>query len=420
MNFISNIKFYDTSSLLLAGESLFEENQENKEFFLLSSITIRELKQIKDTNNKDIEVKQSARTILKLLDTHQDKYKIIWHTGINTKQFPMLINNDIRILHDAWLANNQEEYKDKIIFVTNDVSLKVIALEYFDSKKIESIIEEKEEYRGYKEVQPDEDVLALFYTYPDTNIFGCETNEYLIIRDMENKVVEAKCWTGEKYRHLKTQNLSSEWFGNIKPKDIYQQLVIDSLYNNKITMVQGPPGSGKTMLSLGFLMQQLEKGKIDKIIVFCNTVATINSAKLGYYPGDRNQKLLDSQIGNLLASKLGGITVVEELVASGKLVLLPLSDIRGYDTSNMNAGVYISEAQNMDRTLMKLALQRIGEDCICIIDGDFHQQVDDIHFAGRNNGMRRVAKIFKGQDFYGQVELRNIYRSRISQMAELI
>ena len=62
--------------------------------------------------------------------------------------------------------------------------------------------------------------------------------------------------------------------------------------------------------------------------------------------------------------------IVEQLIQEEKLVLLPLSDIRGYDTSGMNAGIYISEAQNMDVSLMKLTLQRIGEDCICIIDGD--------------------------------------------------
>lgn len=59
-------------------------------------------------------------------------------------------------------------------------------------------------------------------------------------------------------------------------------------------MVRGPAGSGKTFLSLAFLLNQLERGRIDKIIVFCNTVATKNSAKLGYYPGDKNDKLLDS------------------------------------------------------------------------------------------------------------------------------
>jgi predicted ribonuclease YlaK len=95
-----------------------------------------------------------------------------------------------------------------------------------------------------------------------------------------------------------------------------------------------------------------------------------------------------------------------------------LSDIRGYDTSGMNAGIYISEAQNMDVSLMKLALQRIGEDSICIIDGDEKTQVDDISFAGNNNGMKRVSKIFRDTDVYGEIELRKIHRSKIAQIAE--
>jgi predicted ribonuclease YlaK len=152
--------------------------------------------------------------------------------------------------------------------------------------------------------------------------------------------------------------------------DVYQAFAADSLANNKITLVKGPAGSGKTFLSLAFLMHKLERNKIDKIIVFCNTVATKNSAKLGFYPGTRDEKLLDSQIGNLLSSKLGGRLAVEQMIQQEKLILLPLSDIRGYDTSGMNAGIYISEAQNMDVELMKLTLQRIGEDSICIIDGD--------------------------------------------------
>ena len=197
-------------------------------------------------------------------------------------------------------------------------------------------------------------------------------------------------------------------------------LLADSLANNTITMVKGPAGSGKTYLSLGYLMHLLENHKIDKIIVFCNTVATKDSAKLGYYPGSRDEKLLDSQIGNLLASKFGGKIEVERLIQEEKLILLPLSDIRGYDTSGMRAGVYISEAQNMSVSLMKLALQRIGEDSICIIDGDEKTQVDSVEFAGNNNGMRRASKIFRGNDVYGEVTLKNIHRSRIAELAELM
>lgn len=40
-----------------------------------------------------------------------------------------------------------------------------------------------------------------------------------------------------------------------------------------------------TYLSLGYLMSQLEKHKIEKIIIFCNPVSTKDAAQLGYLPG---------------------------------------------------------------------------------------------------------------------------------------
>ena len=246
-------------------------------------------------------------------------------------------------------------------------------------------------------------------------------NQYLLIYEKESgKCVDQVRWDGETYRRLNYNTFTSKWFGDVKPMrgDIYQTLAADSLTNNKITMIKGPAGSGKTYLSLGFLMHKLERNKIDRIIVFCNTVATKNSAKLGYYPGTKDEKLLDSQIGNLLISKFGGRDAVERMIAEETLVLLPMSDIRGYDTSGMCAGIYISEAQNLDVDLMKLTLQRIGEDSICIIDGDCKTQVDDIHFAGSNNGMRRASQVFRGHDVYGEITLKNIHRSRIATIAE--
>lgn len=79
-------------------------------------------------------------------------------------------------------------------------------------------------------------------------------------------------------------------------------------------MLRGPAGSGKSLLSLGYLFQKLESNEIDKIIIFCNTVSARNAAKLGFYPGSRSEKLLDSQIGNMLSSKLGGTIAIEQLM----------------------------------------------------------------------------------------------------------
>ena len=166
--------------------------------------------------------------------------------------------------------------------------------------------------------------------------------------------------------------------------------------------MRGKAGSGKSYLALGYLMYLLDRGKIDKILIFCNTVAVRGAAKLGFYPGSRDEKLLDSQIGNFLASKFGSITEVEKMIDDGTLMLLPTSDIRGFDSSGMKAGIYITEAQNTSVDMMKLMLQRIGEDSIVIVEGDDEAQVDMSEYGGTNNGLRRMSQVFRGQDFYGE------------------
>ena len=97
-----------------------------------------------------------------------------------------------------------------------------------------------------------------------------------------------------------------------------------------------------------------------------------------------------------------------------------MSDIRGFDTSGMQAGIYITEAQNLDKDLMKLALQRVGDDCFCLLDGDDLAQVDLVQYAGLNNGLRRVSEVFRGDEIYGEVTLRKNYRSRIGELADLL
>lgn len=414
------IKFYDTSSLLLNLDNLFEDEAQ----IYISSITLEELEHIKTSANKDADIKYSARQLINLLDQHRGQYQVVFFS--ETMLAPFIthemtqINNDLKILGCA-LYIQQNNHNEDFVFITNDICLKHFALFFLLDHQVSSI-EDKEEYLGYKDIVMTEEEMNILYSNLDKNTYNLLINQYLIVRNEQNEVVDKLRWTENGYRHINYENFSSYLFGNVKPMkdDPYQALLADSFINNTITLVKGPAGSGKTYLSLAFLLHKLEKHEIDKIIIFCNTVATKDSAKLGYYPGTRDEKLLDSQIGNLLASKFGGRMAVEQMIQQEQLLLLPMSDIRGYDTSGMRAGIYISEAQNMSISLMKLALQRIGEDGICIIDGDCKAQVDDIQFAGNNNGMRRVSKVFKGHDIYGEVTLQQIHRSKIGQIAEYL
>ena len=66
------IKFYDTSSLLLKADTLFEDQEK----FAISSITLEELEHIKTAANKDADVKYAARKLTHILDTHMGEYDV--------------------------------------------------------------------------------------------------------------------------------------------------------------------------------------------------------------------------------------------------------------------------------------------------------------------------------------------------------
>ena len=411
--------FYDTSSLLLKANTLFEE----EENIVISSITLQELEDIKTNRNKTPDIKFAARRLLSILDSQNYSYEVVIFTQDMLEPFieqSLDISNDIRILASAYWYD-REVHPDEVVFVTNDLALKNIANLFFGNDSIISVEEDiDDKYTGFVEWTLSDEAMAEFYSHMDQNSFNCLVNEYVLLKNSAGEIVDKLRWTGEKYVPITYGAIDSIYFGKIKPYkgDPYQALLIDSFLNNKITLVKGPAGSGKSLLSLGYLFNLLDTHQIDKIIIMCNTVATKDSARLGYYPGSKDEKLLDSQIGNFLSSKLGDRCAVEQLIQQGKLMLIPISDCRGMDTSGMRAGVYFTEAQNMTTDMMKLFLQRVGEDCICIVDGDQKSQVDLNNYEGGANGMRRLSKVFRNANFYGEVTLQNIYRSQVATLAE--
>lgn len=403
------MKFLDTNAIL---------KEIPKEKFLISSITLDELENIKTSVNKDGEVKYQARKVLRKLDKGEIDYEVIM---FQEKMLKPLVRAGISITPDAKIIACAMAAGKDIEFVTNDLSCKTIAKMFLTN--VSSIGDnEEEEYTGYKEIQMTDEEMCDFYSDLSDNKFGLLPNEYLVVRDSTGAAVDIYCWNGVEHRRLKTHSFFSDYFGEVKAKkgDIYQKMACDSLVNNQLTVLRGIAGSGKSYLGLGYLFSQLDSGKIDKIIVFCNTVATKGAARLGFYPGSRNEKLLDSQVGNLLASKLGDMIAVEKLIAEEKLILLPLSDIRGFDTTGMNCGIYADEIQNTTIEMMKLMLQRIGEDSICVLCGDDKAQVDLTDYEGANNGLKRMCEVFKGESYFGAITLKNCHRSKIAKRAELL
>jgi len=204
----------------------------------------------------------------------------------------------------------------------------------------------------------------------------------------------------------------------VVPKDIYQACAIKSLKEDEFTVITGPAGTGKTLLSLGYCLERMnETGTV--IHIFVNPVKTRDTQDLGYYPGSRDEKLLSNFIGGILSSKLGDITEVERLISQGSLRIYPFSDIRGVEIKSGDI-MYITEAQNLSIDLIKLAIQRCADGSKLIIEGDAEAQVDKKSFEGYNNGLQRVIDVFTGTDCcdFGYVNLPIIYRSKIAKKAE--
>lgn len=409
-------KFFDTSSLLLLDNFTKEDN------IIISSITLQELENIKTSVHKDGELKYKVRKLLHKIHDNPELLEVwIFNESMLApiEEKSLTINDDMRILASA-IDYDNKVHPDNVEFYTNDLCLFHIANLFFGNDSIKSIKEKPiEDYIGYKEITMSEEEMSAFYMLPQCNSYNLLINEYMIIKDQKGQEVDCVKWTGEKYSPIPFYSFNSRTFGNIKPKDNYQKLACDSLRNNQFTILEGKPGSGKSLLSMSYMFEQLEKGEIDKIYIFCNPIAVRGAAKLGYYPGDKDTKLLDSVIGNFLSSKLGDITYVERLLEQGQLILIPMADCRGIDIgTDSKAILYITEAQNMSIDLMKLALQRAGENCQVILDGDVEAQLDLSEYGGNNNGLRRTAEVFKGKDLFGKVTLKNVHRSRLAEIAD--
>lgn len=409
------ITFYDTCALLELQEKAFLHP------FFISSKTLEEIEKIKTSSHKDEDIKYKARKLSHLFLSHTKHVEIIYP---NEEIFSLLDSYDLELTPDNLIISTAAylvQHKNlDVNFITCDISCFNIAKHIFQLNTSYPNTDDNN-YNGIYEVLLTDNQLADFYSNLKNNIFELENNQYLVIKNHKDQFVDLYKWTDSIHEKVLYKKYTSNIFGEIKPyhNDIYQICAMDSLAKNKLTLLKGCAGSGKSYLALGYLLAELEKGTINNITIFTNTVPTANSARLGFYPGSRIEKLYDSSIGTMLSSKFGDYDQLMRMVDEGQILLLPMCDIRGYQTKP-KSGLYITEAQNMDISLMKLALQRISEDSICIIEGDVDAQVDMTQYDGSKNGMRRLSEVFRGQEFYGEVELKNIYRSEIAKIAELM
>jgi len=406
--------YIDSNVLMDHPKKVFEDFSDSG--IQLSGFVLGELDNLKK-NGKSEEVKFQARRATRYINANRDKIKyIIDETDYNN--LPSCFDKEImdnkiisllKVLYEK--DNNTIAYSNDMLFRVKCDSLNIPCKQYeptdYDDKK----------YTGYTILDMSEYELANWYeSETKANLWNLNINEYLLLK-VNNSIVDKQRWTQQGFKSIVKKDFKSMMFGNLKPKDIFQELCIDSLHNNQFTAITGKPGSGKSLCSLMYIMWALQYQKYDTCVVMYNPTKVRGAVDMGFYSGDSVQKGMQNFIGNMLITKFGDKGIVDNLITQDKIRLIPMADSRGMEITD-NQILYITEAQNTTPDLMKLALSRCSKDAKIIIEGDPYQQVDKVEYVGKNNGLLKAIEVFKNEDMFGCIHLPNVWRSRMADISD--
>lgn len=405
------MKFYDTCSLLLAQEKVFEDD----EIFGVSSVTLQEIESIKTSSNKDENIKFKARKLIKLLDKNYEKYKVFTPNIKLLDEFNLQVNNDNLIIITAFELSKEQD----IIFYSDDICCKTIARQIcgLNVISISDIELNKDDfYKGYiyHQFENDND-MAIFYENLNENTLNLLINQYAILKSSSGEIVDKIKWNGEMNVSINPRNFKSNMFGTVKPLDDIQACAFDSIQNNDITVLIGKAGCGKTTLPLSYICQMLETQKYKKCYIVYHFETLKGAKQLGFVKGDTQTKILETgSLGNILSSKFGDRQQVERMLASGTLEIIPTANIRGTQF-NSDDMLFLTEAQDVDTYTLKTIVQRCEDGCKILLEGDILEQSD---LNTSDLGLPKMIDVFKNYEKFGCIKLKNNYRSPICELAD--
>jgi len=154
---------------------------------------------------------------------------------------------------------------------------------------------------------------------------------------------------------------------HIKPRSDGQQLLMEAIENQALTLALGPAGTGKTYLAIAAAVKALDEGRIDRIIL--SRPAIEAGETLGYLPGSMEEKMSPylRPLYDALADRMGGKRL-RQYMADGTIEIAPIGYMRGRTLNN--SFVVIDEAQNCTYVQIKMLLTRLGWHSTMVITGD--------------------------------------------------
>jgi PhoH-like ATPase len=345
---------------------------------------------------------------------------------VGKKSFPEDIP-DHRILAIAeWLSHNRE---NPVILVSKDINLRMKAKalglqsEDYETDKVIDLYE-----KVYKSIRTIENIdssliqklyekknlpFSLFIDY----IKNPHPNEYFILNS-DNKTALAYYNKAEET----LERVEKRYMYGIRPRNAEQTFAAHALLNDNIPLVSltGKAGTGKTLLALAAALDQ--RNKYNQILL-ARPIVPLSNKDIGYLPGD-----IKSKIGPYmqpLFDNLGVIksqftptskdyTRIEEMLKDERLIITPLSYIRGRSLSNVY--FIVDEAQNLTPHEIKTIITRAGENSKFVFTGDI-EQIDSPYLDSRSNGLSYLTDRMKGQDVFAHINLVKGERSYLAELA---
>ena len=427
----------DTSVLLHDHQSILNFKEQN---VVIPITVLEELDKFKSGNDtKNFSAREVIRFIDKLslksslqnwisLGKNLGDFKIIMEFNdevINAEHIYASGKNDHKIINSA-LFLKKSHPKNQVILVTKDINLRIKA------KALNLLAEDYETGKvSLKEISSkstltienvENDVIREIFVkgrIKENGVLGDNKNInsfYILKNGKTSSLVFYNHQTDEIIR------IEKEYTFGIKPKNAEQAFAFHAMLNPAIPLIalQGVAGTGKTLIALA---SALEQSKQYQQIILARPIVPLSNKEIGFLPGDAQDKIspyMEPLWDNLkfIKSQFGPnekkFKHLQELEASGNIVITPLAFIRG--RSFTNTIFIIDEAQNLTPHEVKTIITRAGENTKIIFTGDI-QQIDSPYLDETSNGLSYMIERLKNNELFCPIKLEKGERSELANLA---
>jgi PhoH-like ATPase len=255
-------------------------------------------------------------------------------------------------------------------------------------------------------------------------------NEYVVLRNKEDENHTGLARRLSDTDHVIPVTGPRKPVSGLMARNVQQTMALDALMDDDIKFVTllGGAGTGKTLLAVAAGMAKVfGEERYDKLLVARPIMPM--GRDIGYLPGDKDEKLtawMQPIFDNLqyLLSTRGAQTQaadshsveqrIQKLMADGKLVLEPLTYIRG--RSIPHQFMIVDEAQNLTPHEIKTIASRVGEGTKLVLTGDIGQ-IDNPYLDQSSNGLAYCIEKMKGVRLFAHVTLTKSERSELASLA---